>query len=85
MSYSSMNRDLRDSEGHLSKLLDSQNVVVNSFVTMSARVVTVSVVEYLVILHLQVKASRCVSVRYRDIRELKRKLAGNFQIPTSYF
>ena len=45
------------------RLLDLQNVVVPFFVTMSARVVTVSVYEYLVIIHLQVKASHGVLVR----------------------
>ena len=64
---------------HPPRFVDSQNFFVTSFVTMSARVVTVSVDEFLVILHFQVKVSHCVSVRYRDIRELKHKLAGNFQ------
>ena len=48
------------------------------------RVFTVSVGEYLVILHLQVKASHCVSVWDRDIRKLKRKLAGNFLIRLTF-
>ena len=57
-----------------------KNVVVTAFITMSPRVLPVSVDEHLVVLHLHYKISNSVTVWNRDVRELEHKAASNLRI-----